>query len=220
MDLETPVTGDGTVSDVEQLYIEERDHLVAELRALDSDQWATASLCTGWSVRDLTAHLLMPYELSVPGLLRRIVPARFDFDRLADRWARADRRTGPQLAVALGATTAAGFAVPGAGDLAPLSHLVIHAQDVRHPLGLRARCGSGAAVRVLDDITLGKHSVGERILGGLRVIATDVEWALGDSGPTVKGPSAVLINALNGRDSSAAALAGDGVGELRRRFAD
>lgn len=55
----------------------------------------------------------MPYELSVPGLLRRIVPARFDFDRLADRWARADRRTGPRLAVALGATTAAGFAVRG-----------------------------------------------------------------------------------------------------------
>jgi hypothetical protein len=170
-------------------------------------------------VRDLTAHLLMPYELSVPGLLRRIVPARFSFDRLADRWARADRRTGAELATALGATTAAGFAVPGAGELAPLSHLVIHAQDVRQPLGLPARVGTGAAVRVLDDITRGEHSVGGRILDGLRFVATDVEWVVGDSRSTVEGPAAVLISALNGRDGSAAALGGDGVAELRNRLA-
>ncbi len=207
------------MSDVEQLYTGERDHLVADLRGLSSDQWTTASLCAGWSVRDLTAHLLMPYELSVPGLLRRIIPARFSFDRLADRWARADRRTGPQLVAALGATTAAGFAVPGAGELAPLSHLVIHAQDVRQPLGLPARDGCGAAVRVLEDITQGRHSVGERILAGLRFVATDIDWATGDSGPTVKGPSAVLISALNGRAGSAAALDGDGVAELRNRLA-
>lgn len=161
----------------------------------------------------------MPYELSLPGLLRRIVPARFNFDRLADRWARADRRAGTQLAEALGATTAAGFAVPGAGELAPLSHLVIHAQDVRQPLGLPARCGAGAAVRVLDDVTRGKHSVGERVLDGLRLVATDVEWALGGSGPMVTGSSAILISALNGRESAAAILDGDGVGELRRRLA-
>jgi len=207
------------VSDVERLYTEERDHLVAELDGLSGDRWSTASLCTGWTVRDLTAHLLMPYELGVPGLLRRIVAARFDFDRLADRWARSDSRTGPQLAAALGATTAAGFAVPGAGELAPLSHLVIHAQDVRQPLGLPARAGSGAAVRVLADVTGGKHSVGERVLGGLRFVATDVDWALGDSGPAVEGPAAVLISALNGRTGSAAALHGDGVAELRRRLA-
>jgi uncharacterized protein (TIGR03083 family) len=219
VNLQTPASKDSVVSDIEQLYTEERDRLVAELRGLSSDQWATGSLCAGWSVRDLIAHLLMPYELSVPGLLRRIVPARFSFDRLADRWARADTRTGPQLAAALGATTAAGFAVPGAGELAPLSHLVIHAQDVRQPLDLPARTGNGAAARVLDDITRSKHSVGEGVLGGLRFVATDTDWALGSSGPTVEGPSAVLISALNGRVSSAAILKGDGVAELRNRLA-
>lgn len=84
------------MSTVERLYAEERDRFVGDLRVLSNEQWARPSLCTGWSVRDLTAHLMMPYELSVPGLLRRIVPARFNFDRLADRWARADRRTGPR----------------------------------------------------------------------------------------------------------------------------
>jgi hypothetical protein len=103
--------------------------------------------------------------------------------------------------------------VPGAGELAPLSHLVIHAQDVRQPLGLPALSGSGAAVRVLDDITGGRHSVGERVLGGLRFTATDVDWASGESGPTVEGPSAVLLSALNGRDGSAATLHGDGAAE-------
>lgn len=203
---------------VEQLYVGERDRFVSDLRGLSGEQWAAPSLCAGWSVRDLTAHLLMPYELSVPGMLRRIVSARFSFDRLADRWARRDRRTGAELTDALGATSAAGFAVPGAGETAPLSHLVIHAHDVRGPLGLPGACGPEAATRVLDDVTGGGHSVGERILGGLRFVATDADWSCGDSGPTVAGPSAVLISALNGRIAAAASLDGDGVGELRQRL--
>lgn len=216
---QTPMTDGGTVSStVEQLYTNERDRLVAELRGLNDEQWATPSLCTGWSVRDLTAHLLMPYELTVAGLLRRIVPARFSFDRLADRWARTDSRTGPQLTAALAATTASGFSVPGAGELAPLSHLVIHAHDIRGPLGLPPVCGAEAATRVLDDITQGKHSVDPEILGALQLVAPDAGWARGDTGPSVSGPSSILANALMGRDASVAALDGDGVNELRSRL--
>lgn len=215
---QTPGTDGATVSTMEQLYTEERDRLVAELRGLDDEQWATPSLCTGWSVRDLTAHLLMPYELTAAGLLRRIVPARFSFDRLADRWAQTDPRGGPELADALAATTAAGFSVPGAGELAPLAHLVTHAHDIRGPLGLPAVCGTEAATRVLDDITQGKHSVGPKILDGLRLVAPDAGWTRGETGLVVSGSSSVLISALMGRDASVVALDGDGVEELRSRL--
>jgi uncharacterized protein (TIGR03083 family) len=209
----------GMDTDIGQLYVAERDHLVAQLRTLSSEQWSTPSLCAGWSVRDLTAHLLMPYELSLAGLLVRIVPARFSFDRLADRWARTDHRSGAQLADALGATTAAGFAVPGAGALAPLSHLVIHAHDVRQPLGLPPRDDTAAAVHVLDDITRGRHSVGERVLAGLRLTSTDADWTFGRSGPAVAGPTGALISALSGRTPAVTALTGDGAVELRQRLA-
>lgn len=202
---------------VSQLYVLERDRLVAELRGLDRDQWAAASLCQGWSLRDLTAHLLMPYELTVTALLPRIVLAGFNFDRLADRWARRDRRTGPELVDALATTTAEAFAVPGAGELAPLAHLVTHAQDVRAPLGLAPVCDPTAAVQVLNDITRGPHSVGDHVLTGVRLVATDTDWRHGDIGPTVSGHSSVLANALMGRHASVDALDGDGVAELRSR---
>jgi uncharacterized protein (TIGR03083 family) len=211
-------TRNAGAADVEDLYTAERDRFVAELRALDRDRWGAASLCTGWTVRDLVAHLLMPYELGVPGLLRRLVAARFSFDRLADRWARDDRRSGSELVDALGATTAAGFAVPGAGALAPLSHLLIHAQDVRQPLGLPAPAGGEAAVRVLDDLTRGRHPVGDRILHDLRFEATDADWAFGATGPAVTGPAVVLLSALNGRTGSAAVLGGAGSTELAARL--
>lgn len=159
---------------------------MADLTRLSQPQWEAPSLCQGWSVRDLCSHLLMPYELSTGRFLGGIVKARMNFDRLADRWVTQDDRSGPQLSAALAATTAAGFAVPGAGPLAPLAHLTIHSEDVRRPLGLPGAVAAPSAVLVLDDVTSGKHSVGADRLSGLRFVATDADWSLG-AGPEVAG---------------------------------
>ncbi|WP_353649406.1 maleylpyruvate isomerase family mycothiol-dependent enzyme [Nakamurella sp. A5-74] len=207
-----------TESTVDDLYLLERNRLTQELSAATRTDWEQQSLCAGWTIRDLAAHLLMPFELTVPGVLRRLVTARFDFDRLADRWARADRRTGTEITAALSVTTADAFNVPGAGERAPLSHLVIHAQDVRVPLGLAGSCGPEAGRLVLTGLTAGRHSVGPHLLTGLHLRATDADWSLGD-GPVVEGRASALISALAGRAASAAALAGDGAPELRRRLA-
>lgn len=56
-------------SDIETAFAAERDQLVTQLRDLTEPQWATPSLCGGWTVRDVAAHLLMPYELSLPRFL-------------------------------------------------------------------------------------------------------------------------------------------------------
>ena len=37
------------------------------LDGLSPEQWATPSLCAGWTVRVLAGHLLMPVEMSIPG---------------------------------------------------------------------------------------------------------------------------------------------------------
>lgn len=200
---------------LEDLYSHERDHFVADLTRLSQPQWEAPSLCQGWSVRDLCSHLLMPYELSTGRFLGGIVKARMNFDRLADRWVTQDDRSGPQLSAALAATTAAGFAVPGAGPLAPLAHLTIHSEDVRRPLGLPGAVAAPSAV--LDDVTSGKHSVGADRLSGLRFVATDADWSLG-AGPEVAGTASTLLSALNGRDPSAAALTGAGAEIYRARL--
>lgn len=206
------------VADIETVYAAERDLLVGQLGDLTDAEWATPSLCRGWSVRDVTAHLLMPYELSFPHLVAGLLRARLRFDRFADRWARTDARTGLQLVDALAATTASGFNVPGAGETAPLSHLLLHAQDIREPLGLPAETTADGGRRVLDDLTQGKHAVDAAKTEGLRLEATDLAWSAGSGDRTAAGPAAVLASALVGRSASGARLEGTGADTLRARL--
>lgn len=206
------------MTDIESLYTAERDLLVGQLRGLTDAEWTSPSLCDGWSVRDVTAHLLMPYELSLPGFVVGLLRTRFRFDRFTDRWARADIRTGHQLVAALAATTASGFNVPGAGETAPLSHLFLHAQDIREPLNLPAEATREGGRRVLDDLTHGKRAVGPVRTEGLHLMATDIDWSTGLDGPTVMGPAAVLASALMNRSASAVRLEGSGVDRVRSQF--
>jgi uncharacterized protein (TIGR03083 family) len=203
---------------VDQVYVAERDRFVSELEDLTEQQWRTASLCAGWTVRDVAAHLLMPFELGVPAFLRRMITSRLNFDRMADRWVRSDRRTGPELLRALGRTTVAGFNVPGASPAAPLSHLVIHADDVRRPLGLGGPARPEAALIVLDDLVAGPRAVKQEVLDGLRLVATDTSWSHGQ-GHEVAGTCSSLIGALNHRAAAANDLAGPGADVLRARLA-
>ncbi|TFD90734.1 maleylpyruvate isomerase family mycothiol-dependent enzyme [Cryobacterium psychrotolerans] len=207
-----------TTTDVEALYTAERDRFAEDLAGLDDAAWQTPSLCRGWTVRDLCAHLLMPYELGFGSFIVGLAQARFNFDKLADRWARTDRRTGAELTRSIAKTSAAGFAVPGAGELAPLAHLAIHSGDARRPLGLAGRISPEAGWMVLNDLTSGKHSVGDDLLRGLRFQATDADWSRGE-GPEVSGDVATLLSALNRRRAAAEDLAGAGADEFRSRLA-
>lgn len=198
-------------------YNGERDRLVADLRALSTQQWNAESLCASWAVRDVAAHLLMPYELGVPGFVGRMIAARFDFDRLADRWAHSDRRRSDQIVDAVAATTAVGFAVPGAGTAAPLCHLFVHAHDIRGALGLTSSSDPAAARIVLDELTDGKHPVEAGLLADLQFVAGDADWRSG-AGPVVKGPAIVLASALSGRIAAAAVLHGPGADQFRSRL--
>ena len=46
-------------TDVWGIIHAERQALAADLQALTESQWATPSLCTNWTVRDVLAHMEM-----------------------------------------------------------------------------------------------------------------------------------------------------------------
>src|SRR5215213_4099791 len=168
-----------TEDDVDLRVRRERDRLLTVLEGLDADQWRTPSLCAGWTVRDLVVHLLMPYELSVPRFLALMVRSGFLFDRAADRWARRDPRSPAQVVAALRDTEHRRFeAGPRAPAEAPLSHLVIHAQDVYRPLGVPSPTDPDNARIALEQLTgpRGRGSLAPGILDGVSYTATDVEW--------------------------------------------
>src|SRR3954462_4735747 len=103
-----------TRQSVETRVETERARLLQVLEGLDEQQWLVPSLCTGWSVRDLAVHLLMPYEVSMPRFMVMMLRARFDFDRAADRWATSDGRSRSEVLAGLRNTRHRRFSVPGA----------------------------------------------------------------------------------------------------------
>jgi len=209
-----------TRTDIDRRVDSERGRLIEVLEGLDDQQWRTPSLCSGWSVRDLVVHLLMPYELSAPRLLVLMLRARFDFDRMADRWATADRRTPAEVIAALRATAHQTFSAgPGAPAEAPLSHLVIHAQDVYRPLGVPSPSDPENVRIALDQLTGPRFlaTVPAGRLDGVRLRATDTDWHHGD-GADASGPATALLTVLAGRSAALQDLTGPGADLLRRRM--
>jgi uncharacterized protein (TIGR03083 family) len=206
-------------NDVDVRVRAERARLVQVLDSLDEDQWRTPSLCAGWSVRDLVVHVLMPYELSAPRFLLMMLRARFDFDRAADRWATRDTRTSRELIAALRATEHGTFGVPGAPAEAPLSHLVIHAEDVYRPLGIPSPTSPENAGIALDQLMSprARGSLVPGLVDGLTFSATDTGAGYGE-GPEVSGTATALLTTIAGRTAALPELTGDGVAEVRARL--
>jgi uncharacterized protein (TIGR03083 family) len=71
----------------------ERRELAAVLTALPAESWNAATLCVGWRVREVVAHMTMPYRYSGRQVMVELLKARGSFNRAADRCARRDTRT-------------------------------------------------------------------------------------------------------------------------------
>jgi hypothetical protein len=95
---------------------------------------------------------------------------------------------------------------------------VIHAEDIRRPLGVGHAYPPAAVVRVADFLKGSNLLIGTKNrIAGLRLRATDAEWSTGD-GPEVSGPVLSLLLAMTGRAAALADLSGDGPPALRSRI--
>jgi hypothetical protein len=101
--------------------------------------------------------------------------------------------------------------------MAMLGEIVVHGEDIRRPLGLAHQSPEAALVAVADSWKSSNLLIGtKRRIAGLRLRATDVDWAHGD-GPEVSGPMVSVVPAMTGRKGAHADLAGEGLATLARR---
>lgn len=198
----------------------ERRRVADLLAGLDDEQWATPSLCDGWTVRDVAAHMTAGWsfpKLRFAGLMLR----HRGFDGANAEAARilARRPTG-EIVDDLRANAENPFAPPIVGIVAQLADVITHGQDIARPLGI-AHTVVPENVRPALDLSVSR-SAGlvspTKHRAGLRFETTDQTWTHGD-GPTVRGDSVSVLLALLGRGAAVDTLAGPGVDELRRRFA-
>jgi uncharacterized protein (TIGR03083 family) len=198
--------------------------LADQLEGLSPEQWATQSLCSEWTVRDVVAHLVGPRKMSMPRLVLPVaaafVKARGNVDRAnVALTAKEAKRPTAELVVDLRRNAGRHFKPPGFGSEAPLTDVLIHGQDIRIPLGL-ATDGPIDSWRVALEV--GVTSRARRVFGlwpldGLRFAATDLDWTYGN-GDQVSGPAIALALALGGRDARVGDLAGPGVPRLTSRI--
>ncbi len=207
------------MTDIHQLISTERVSLADTLDGFTEEQWNTPSLCAGWTVRNVAAHLAMPFEVSLPRLMIKMIGARGDFNQVANRVALEDPRPGPELSAVLRANARTQFKPPGFGFEAPLSDVVLHGQDICRPLGIVRPVPAEAAAIVAGLCVSPKAQRGfvkKGITEGLRFEASDVDWSHGD-GALVRGPAVSIAMAITQRASGFDELDGDGVAVLRSR---
>jgi uncharacterized protein (TIGR03083 family) len=186
-------------SDIFEETCAERARLVTLLDQLDPGQWGSPSLCAGWRVREVVAHMTMPFRTTALRFVAGLARARFSFDRYADRAARADTAamSDDELLTQLRDNIRHGWRPPGGGEAGALSHDVIHGLDFTEPLGLPAppteRIAAvlrGAGPRNLDYFGVRLH--------GTRLVATDADVVIGDGSP-VRMPVKDVLLVVTGR---------------------
>ena len=202
----------------------ERTKLADLLDDLAPEEWSRPSLCEGWRVRDVAAHL----ALSHSGWRRTAVEmcrARGSFDRMVhDTAVRHACAPTDQLAGEIRAMVGSRRHAPTLTPLEPLYDVLVHGQDIAVPLGrsspMPVEAATAAATRVW---TMGwPMSTAFRArtrLRGLRLVATDTDWSAGD-GAVVEGPVEALLLLLTGRTAWLHRLSGPGVDRLAPQGAE
>jgi uncharacterized protein (TIGR03083 family) len=191
----------------------ERAELVALLGSLGPDEWSTQSLCGGWTLRDIAAHIgadAVPMPRYLLGCLRNPSTDRANnhFVRLRD-----DLST-EELTDLLSRSADVSWFRRYAPRLALADHLV-HQQDIRRPLGLPREIDPERLRLVLDHPD--PFARPRRYTRGLRFVASDISWNHGE-GSEIRGKAEALVMAMVGRPSVLDELEGVGVDELRGRM--
>jgi uncharacterized protein (TIGR03083 family) len=189
---------------------EQRRGLADLVESLDDAQLATPSLCAGWDVRTVAGHLVAPLILTPRSLVTALVQARGSLDTANTLMARdVARHPTSELAALLRRHAASRFAPPVTGPRAPLTDTLVHGGDMRLPLGIPHDPAPAAVRLCLDFVTAGRPFgfLPRGRLRGLRLQATDQDWAWGE-GAAITGRGIDLLMAACGRTATLAALAG------------
>lgn len=174
---------------------------LAELLSNATDaEWNTESLCDGWRVLEVVAHMTMPARYLEDEFMAELDACGYDFTRLSNEIAARDALLPPARLVAdLRSDLLHHWTPPGGGFPGALNHVVIHTLDVTVPLD-RGRLAPDETIRViLEDLTQGGiHEHFNIDIEGRMMEASDLDWHYG-SGLPLRATAEVLALAMTGR---------------------
>jgi len=198
----------------------ERRQIASLISGLSDAQLATPSLCSGWDVKTVAAHLACSLADGLPAQWKTAL-RRGSLARAVDEFA---RRRGQLPAAEIAATLRERadyrLSPPVLGPVAVLADTLIHGGDIRIPLGLPFEPDAGQVASVMDFLTgawpfafvpLGR-------LSGIRLTdsQTGRSWR---KGAEIRGPAAALMMTVTGRTALFETLDGPGLQLLGQRLA-
>jgi uncharacterized protein (TIGR03083 family) len=195
----------------------ERKALAADLKSLDESQWTVTSLCSEWTVRDAVAHMTATAKITPATFFPKMLMSGFSLPRLQVKDIAVERGTSPADTLARFEAIETSVKHPPGPVDSWLGESIVHAEDIRRPLGLQHDYPMDAVVQVADFYKNSNLIIGtKRRIDGLSLRATDTDWSHG-TGPEVSGPMLALLMAMTGRKAAASQLSGEGVATLQAR---
>lgn len=197
----------------------ERNGLADLLGTVSGTDWERPSLCAGWRVRDVAAHLALTTNMSTARTLVEFARARGSFNRMVhDTAVRHAEHPIPEIIEQIRDSAVSRRLAPTTKPLDPLFDALVHGQDIAVPLGVHrampVEAASAAATHIWER---GFPFHPQRRLRGLRLLATDTDWAVGE-GDVVEGPVQALLLLMSGRPAALPSLTGTGTATLTSRM--
>lgn len=206
----SPTAPDTSTRLIRAAIAAERRDLADLLDGLAPEQWDAPSLCAGWRVREVAAHISLGFRHPLPRVLLELLKARGSLHRMTDRLARADAAAFPErdLAGFLRDHADHPWTPPVGGFASALGHDVVHGLDITVPLGLPRRVPEDRLRILLDHVTPKSAKFFGADLGGLELRAADTAWSFG-SGSPLSGDAQDLLLVAFGRRLPAGRLRGE-----------
>ncbi len=211
--------------DIWSATAKQRLELANFLQTLTSPQWNIPSLCEGWLVRDVVAHLVLESRYDEVNAAKELVKHKLNLNKFmfstAQKWGKNSSHQLVNMLREDESKRIVPFMVKPQGVLADL---LVHELDIRIPLSLENELNKEALELVFNAFSTGGFGIGELLVGlhknikGLKLIATDIHWQKGDSKIIVEGKAQDLLMAIAGRRATLANLSGNGVDILASRI--
>jgi uncharacterized protein (TIGR03083 family) len=183
------------------------------LDLLTDEEWRHSSLCDGWTVRDVAAHLTLQ-QATWGQALPKIVKYRGNTERMIREWARdrAAQLSTDQLVAEIRATVGTHRTTAVTTHRESLIDALVHGQDIALPLGRSLEVPTDAAAEAATRMWTMRFPApfpATRAMKRFRVVATDIDWSAG-AGAEVCGPIAAVMLVLSGRLVALPQLSGPG----------
>ncbi|MEU7601206.1 maleylpyruvate isomerase family mycothiol-dependent enzyme [Streptomyces sp. NPDC041003] len=197
-------------ADVKAAIAAERRELAAVLDGLSAEEWDAPTLCGGWRVREVAAHMTLGFRYSLARTAWELIRARGSLHRMTDRCARKDAaaHSTRELTAFLRDNADHPWKPPVGGIEAALGHDVIHGLDITVALGLGRRVPEERMRILLGAVDARTVTFFGADLSGIELRADDLDWSFG-TGTPLSGAAQDLLLLAYGRRLPPGHLRGD-----------